>query len=84
MALFTGVLLIDLLGFLVAIFTVIYAYFQWIYQTWKRKNIPYFEPSFPLGNKQPLSKGVPLGDDVFNTVAKAKKQGKSLALLFNC
>lgn len=77
MALFTGFILVDLLGIIVAIFAVIYAYFQWNFQIWKRQNIPYFEPTFPSGNRQIfLSKKISVGDDVFNIVQRAKKQGE--------
>lgn len=73
---FTGVILLDLFGIFVAICVVIYAYFQWIYQHWKRRNIPYLEPKFPSGNKEPLYKAIPLGEDIYNVVEKAKKKGE--------
>lgn len=75
MALLTGFILIDILAVTVAIFAVIYAYFQWTYLTWKRKNVPFFQPTFPLGNKQPLNKLVSLGEDIFLVVQEAKRKG---------
>lgn len=75
MAVITGNVLFDLLGIIVAIFAVIYAYFQWNYQMWKRKNIPHFPASFPYGNRKPIHKEVPLGEDVYFIVRDAKEMG---------
>ncbi|CAH0554485.1 unnamed protein product [Brassicogethes aeneus] len=43
-------LLLDVIGVIVAIIAVIYTWFKWSYGHWKRKNVPYIEPSFPFGN----------------------------------
>lgn len=80
MSLFTGLILLDLIGFIVAIFAVIYAYFIWAFQSWKRKNIPNLEPHFPFGNSQPLGKAVHLGEDIYNIVNRAKEQGNRQCL----
>jgi cytochrome P450 family 6 len=38
-------------GMLVAcVLSVVYIYFKWSFTYWKRRNIPYVEPSFPFGN----------------------------------
>lgn len=76
MALFTGIVLIHVIGFIIAVFAAIYTYFQWIFRTWKRKNIPFFEPSFPDGNRQPFRKAVPFGEEVFHIVKRAKQKGE--------
>lgn len=35
---------------LVTLLVVFYAYFKWSYQYWKRKGVPYLEPTIPIGN----------------------------------
>lgn len=76
MSILTGNLLIDIVGLVVALFSVLYAHFHRAYQIWKRKNVPYFQPTFPNGNRQPIWKDVNLAEDVFDTVQKAKQQGE--------
>lgn len=76
MSIFTGSVLADIIGVLLSILFVIYIYFIWSFQTWRRKNVPYFDPNFPNGNRIPISKGVPFGEDIFNLGLKAKKKGK--------
>lgn len=78
MEIFTGFVLVDIFGIIVAILTVIYAYFQWIYQTWKRKNVPYLQPKFPFGNRKPIFKAESIGEDVFNIVKQAQQKGKQM------
>lgn len=78
MALFTGNVLLDLTAVIIALLLVVYVHFQWTYQIWKRKKIPYLEPKFPYGNL-PLGvfiKQTSLHESVFQMVKKAKKQGK--------
>lgn len=72
----TGVILFDLLAILVSLFAVVYANFYWTYGLWKRKNVPYFKPSFPFGNLHPFRSNLSLGNDVYNIGKKAKKQGE--------
>ena len=40
----------NIVGICVALITIILAYYKWTYQYWKRKNLPYLEPSIPYGN----------------------------------
>lgn len=75
MSIFTGIIFLDVFGIIVALIFVLYSYILWIYQTWKRKNVPYFKPIFLFGNKQPSKEGVSLGEDVFKIVEKAQKKG---------
>ncbi|PNF30179.1 putative cytochrome P450 6a13 [Cryptotermes secundus] len=43
-------LLLDV-GILVAsVLSVVYAYFKWSFSYWKKRDVPYVEPSFPFGN----------------------------------
>lgn len=58
-------------------FCLLYMYFKWSFQVWKRKNVPYFEPDFPNGNRQSLHKAVPIAVDVFRLTQKAKAKGKN-------
>lgn len=75
MAIFTASIILNVFGILLTIFAVTYTYFQWAFQTWKRKKIPYLEPKFPYGNLQTLSKPISFPEDVYNIVKKANKQG---------
>lgn len=50
MSLITTNLLLDLLGLFLASAASIYFYYRWVYGHWKRRGIPYIEPSFPFGN----------------------------------
>lgn len=75
MAELTGSLLAIALSILSAIFLGTYLYFLWSFQKWKRNNVPYFEPSFPNGNRSPISKGVQFGEEIFNITVEAKKKG---------
>lgn len=72
MAIFTGFVVMDIIGIIIALVAVIYVYFQMIYQIWKRKNIPYFKPTFSLG-REPLGRAL---GDVFNVAQKARHQGE--------
>lgn len=76
MALLMRNVFLDITGIIVVILVVIYASFLWIYQTWKRKKVPYFEPTFPFGNLQPMTKQISQQDDVVSIITNAKKQGK--------
>lgn len=69
-------------GFLVATLSIIYIYFKWSHQYWKRKNVPYFQPSIPLGNIPNV-----LGDAVTLFYKEAKAKGikiYSISLLIFC
>lgn len=67
---------IALVVIVISVFTIVYAYFQWNYQYWKRKNLPHFEPRFPWGNLDVFNTDQPPGHDVVNLVEKAYKKGK--------
>lgn len=45
-----GAILWNILGVATALLAVVYAYFKWSYQYWKRKNVPYFEGKIPFGS----------------------------------
>lgn len=76
MAIFSGNILLDLLGVIISLFAVIYTFFQWNYQTWRRKSIPYFKPKFPYGNLPSKGKQKSDSETMFDVVEKAKEQGK--------
>lgn len=61
--------------FMIAVISLVYTHFKRSFQVWKRKNVPYFEPNFPNGNRQPLHRAVPIAQDVFNLTQKAKAKG---------
>ncbi|KAJ8949550.1 hypothetical protein NQ314_008179 [Rhamnusium bicolor] len=64
----------DLLGVVTALLVIGYAYFKWAYLYWKRRNIPYLEPSLPFGNFFNLWKrDVAFGD----WIQRIYKEGKS-------
>ncbi|KAJ8932740.1 hypothetical protein NQ314_014437 [Rhamnusium bicolor] len=50
MAFSTGSFLLDLFGIVTALIAVGFVYFKWSYQYWKRRNLPYLEPSIPFGS----------------------------------
>ncbi|KAJ3655229.1 hypothetical protein Zmor_014365 [Zophobas morio] len=52
----------NLVGICVTLVTIVIAYYKWTYQYWKRKNLPYLEPSIPYGNfVSPLKRKENLG-----------------------
>lgn len=77
MSILTGSVFFDFLGIVVVVCVGFYAYIQWSYQLWRRKNVPYFPATFPYGNRQPIHKTA-LGDDVFQLTKRAKEKGKDL------
>ncbi|CAH0549080.1 unnamed protein product [Brassicogethes aeneus] len=68
---------IDILSTLVAIACILYTYFKWSFSYWKRKNVPYLEPSIPFGNLQsPFDKSrVSLGSHISNLYRQAREKG---------
>lgn len=74
MAILTGHIPYDILGIFVALFVIVYAYFKWSFQFWKRKGVPYFEPTFPFGNRQPF-KQISVGEEFFKACTKAREKG---------
>nr|WCC58077.1 cytochrome P450 [Pharsalia antennata] len=40
----------NILSVVVALLAVVFVWFKWRYQYWKRKNVPYIEPTIPFGN----------------------------------
>nr|QZM07475.1 cytochrome P450 monooxygenase CYP6SY1 [Lasioderma serricorne] len=40
----------DLLAVFSAVFVVLFSYFQWTYNYWERKKVPFLKPSIPFGN----------------------------------
>lgn len=85
MAIFTGSLLLDMIGFIVTTLAGIYVVIQWNYRYWKRKNVPYFEPTLPHGNMQPFYKPQAMHDCIFGIAKKAQQEGmyKKFNLLSN-
>nr|AKZ17689.1 cytochrome P450 monooxygenase CYP6BK19 [Tenebrio molitor] len=47
----------DLIGVAVALVVVLIGYYKWSFTYWKRKNLPYVEPSIPFGNLSSPLKG---------------------------
>lgn len=47
----------DLISFIVALFVLLITFLKWNYQYWKRRNVPYLEPSIPFGNFQTSFQG---------------------------
>lgn len=68
-------LIFNLFVSLSTFFVVIYVYFQWVYQTWDRKKVPYFKPTFPLGNRKAVRQPVSIGEDIFMLTKAAKANG---------
>lgn len=62
-------------GITVAILLVGYVYFIWSYQYWRKRNVPYLEPTVPIGNF-----GSMLGDIVSVFYDKAKANGEYINL----
>lgn len=76
MELITGIILADVISLFILITVVVYTYFQWMFQFWKRKNVPYFEPKFPFGNRYYSKKDSSITEDISECVEKAKRRGK--------
>lgn len=76
MATFTGIILIDLLGVITALVAVIVAYYKWAHSYWKRRNVPYLEPSIPFGNSaNPLNMKQSTGEWMRKMYNKVKAKG---------
>jgi len=43
-------LLLEVGTLLTCILAVVYIYFKWSFTYWKKRNVPYIEPTFPFGN----------------------------------
>lgn len=69
---------VKLITFLSTVLALVYAFYYWRFQTWKKKNVPYLTPSFPGGNLGIIRQKVPLGEDITNVVRKAKAKGKNI------
>lgn len=76
MALLSETMVYEIVGIIVALIAVIYAYFKWIYQYWRRKGVPYLEPQFPIGNRH-IYKNISFGDDIRQSCLQAKKNGET-------
>ncbi|KAJ8913651.1 hypothetical protein NQ315_007368 [Exocentrus adspersus] len=80
MAILTGwtdSFLTDLTAVLATVTAIIYAYFKWTYQYWKRRGLPYFEPSIPFGNMpNPVTSRISLAENVRRLYEHAKSKGQ--------
>ncbi|XP_023312781.1 cytochrome P450 6A1-like, partial [Anoplophora glabripennis] len=61
----------NLLGITTALLAVAYAYTKWCFQYWKKRNVPYIEPTIPFGNL-----GSPLKENVDESMAQMYKKAK--------
>nr|WCC58079.1 cytochrome P450 [Pharsalia antennata] len=77
MTLITDSFLVDLVGLVTAIVAVVYAYFLWTFQYWKRRNIPYLEPVIPWGNlENPTKRTMFIGDRFRYIYKEARLKGR--------
>lgn len=67
----------QLLTILLGVLLVLFIYFKWCYQFWKKRNVPFLEPSVPIGNFGSL-----LGDVFTKFYNQVKVKGK-YACTFN-
>ncbi|CAH1382250.1 unnamed protein product, partial [Tenebrio molitor] len=69
----TESLIKDLIGVFVTLVVVLIGYYKWSFTYWKRKNLPYVEPSIPFGNLvNPLSKKEAIGMTLFRLYNQMK------------
>lgn len=69
----------DILAVAITFCIVLYTWFQWSYQYWKRRNVPYLEPSFPFGNiNPPLNSKELIGEEIARLCRQAKANGKKV------
>ncbi|KAJ8933325.1 hypothetical protein NQ318_020828 [Aromia moschata] len=65
-----------LFAVITALLAVVYAYFQWNYQYWKRRGVVCLEPSFPFGHfENPLRRTMSIGDNITQIYKKVKEHG---------
>lgn len=76
MAILTGDIKLDLIGLFVSLVVVLFAYFKWSFQYWKRRNIPYLPGTIPFGSIIPPYKKV-LGHQFAEMYNDAKIKGIS-------
>lgn len=69
-------LMYDLLAVLLALLIVVYTWFKWSFQYWKKRNVPNLEPRFPYGNTEPPARRtVDFGTNIHEICNKAKEKG---------
>ncbi|KAJ8940736.1 hypothetical protein NQ318_005487 [Aromia moschata] len=83
--LLTDVLLLDVLSVITAILAVGYAYLKWTQQYWKRKGVPYIEPS-PLfgGSKSEVKNARDGAVDIYKTAKANGWRHVGIYRLTNC
>lgn len=62
------------LGILTILISLIYFYFKWSFQFWKRKGVPQLNPFFPFGNRN-FHLSVSFGEDIYNICEEARQKG---------
>ncbi|KAJ8913654.1 hypothetical protein NQ315_007371 [Exocentrus adspersus] len=76
MACLTGSLLTDLVAVFTTLVAVVYAYFKWSYQYWKKRGLPSLEPTIPFGNlPNPMISNVSLAEQMDLLYKDAKSKG---------
>jgi cytochrome P450 family 6 len=74
--------LTELVGVLIALVVIFIAYFKWNHSYWRRRNLPYIEPSIPFGNiLNPMKKIETIGVTVkrlYETMKRKKWQHAGL------
>ncbi|KAJ8944236.1 hypothetical protein NQ314_009513, partial [Rhamnusium bicolor] len=76
MAIFTGSLIIDLLGLVTAFIAVGFTYLKWKHQYWKIRGLPYIKPTIPFGNfENPYRRTISLSDKFIQMYKEAKSKG---------
>ncbi|KAJ8935460.1 hypothetical protein NQ318_021706 [Aromia moschata] len=63
-------------GVLITVIAVGYTYLKWNYQYWKRKGVPYLEPTIPFGNlENGFKRTMHMGDRIAQIYQEAKRNG---------
>ncbi|KAJ8913650.1 hypothetical protein NQ315_007367 [Exocentrus adspersus] len=73
----TSSFLTNVVAVLVTTIAIVYAFFIWSFQYWKRKGVPYLEPkSIPFGNvPNPLTSKMSFGENARQLYQEAKTRG---------
>lgn len=71
-----GCIFYDIFVILVTVAIVVLSYFLWTFKYWKRRGLPYLEPTVPFGNTiNPVTRTITIGEIIKRLHDGIKKKG---------
>ncbi|KAJ8964153.1 hypothetical protein NQ314_005094 [Rhamnusium bicolor] len=75
--------IIDILLVGTTLLVLVFSYFHHAYKYWKKRNVPFLQPKFPLGNSPKLiTKSITFGLENIKYYEEAKKRGLKFAGIY--